>query len=243
MKYLVGTTVFVPVSLLPNGESYTTSLYRTSVTDVRGRSAKIRLRDGVYSDWIATSKLHQNAGIVIVSVGDFCTEGNLLNPLSKSVLQFSRLLLDDSSVTHLRVRAIGELAKWWKHNHEAYSYIVFIGHGAPDSIHFGYGGARTPEHFGMRVFSIATKKKTIISLCCETGKAAFSKKFSELSSCGHLIAPFHSIHGAIASQFFQTYMCWQLLHGKSTKVAFKKAAESVAGNGIFRLWQNGKHLA
>lgn len=221
MTYQVGKTVFVPVSLLPDGERYPTSLYQTSVTAVKDRSAKVRLRDGENSDWIATSKLHRNAGIVIVSVGDFGTEETLLNPLSKSVLQFCRLLLDDSSVTHLRVRAIGELGKWWRLNHAAYSYIVFIGHGAPDSIHFGYGGARTPEHFGMRVFSIAAERKTVISLCCETGKATFSKKFSRLSSCGHLIAPFHSIHGAIASQFFQTYMCWQLLHGKSTTIAFK----------------------
>ncbi|MEZ5615896.1 MAG: hypothetical protein R3E35_11860 [Rhodocyclaceae bacterium] len=243
MTYPVGTTVYVPVSLLPDGERYPTSLYQTPVTAVQDRSAKVRLRDGADSDWIATSKLHRNAGIVIVSVGDFGTEETLLNPLSKSVLQFCRLLLDDSSVTHLRVRAIGELGKWWKLNHAAYSYIVFIGHGAPDSIHFGYGGARTPEHFGMRVFSIATEKKTVISLCCETGKAAFSKKFSGLSSCGHLIAPFHSIHGAIASQFLQTYMCWQLLHGKSTTVAFKKAAETVPGKDIFRLWRNGKHVA
>lgn len=243
MAFKVGLTAYVPASLLPDGERYPTSLYRTTITAVDKRSAKVRLRDGTDSDWIATSKLHRNVGIVIVSIGDFGTEETLLNPLSKSILQFCRLLLDDSSVTHLKVRAIGELGMWWKLNHGAYSHIIFIGHGAPGSIEFGYGGARTPENFEARVFSIPTDKKTVISLCCETGKAAFSKKFSELKTCRYLIAPFHSIHGAIASQFLQTYMCLQLLHGKSIKVAFNKAAATVPGTDIFRLWEKGQHIA
>lgn len=239
----VGNTVYVPSLLLPDGDRYPTSLYRSTVVDVQNRSAKVPLRDGSTSDWIATSKLLTNAGLVVVVIGDFGTEETLLNPLSKGVLQFSRLLLDDSSVTHLRVRAIGELGAWWKLNHAAYSHVVLVGHGSPNSVHFGYGGARTPGDFERRVFAVKTEKKTFISLSCETGRASFAKEFSEIASCGHLIAPFHSVHGAVASQFFQTYMCWQWLYGKSTMVAFKKAAETVPGQDIFRLWRKGEHIA
>ena len=241
-KYSVGSTAYVPAMLLPGGERYPTSLHRTTITATRDRSAKVCLRDGGESDWIATSKIHGNAGIVIVSIGDFGTEETLLTPLAKGVLQFSRLLLDDASVTHLRVRAIGELGAWWKINHAAYSYVIFIGHGSPCSIHFGYGGARTAGDFERRVLSVESEKKVFVSLSCETGKADFAKAFSEIDACGHFIAPFHSVHGAIASQFFQTFMCWQLLHGKTTKVAFNKAAETVPGTDIFRLWKDGEHI-
>lgn len=167
----------------------------------------------------------------------------MLNPLAKSILQFSRLLLDDSSVSSIRIRAIGELGAWWKINQAAYSHIIFIGHGSPSDIYFAYGGARTPSDFKRRVLSLAKTKKTFISLCCETGKNSFASEFSSISACANLIAPFHSIHGAVASQFFQTYMCWHLLHGKTTKVAFNKAASTIPGTDIFRLWKDGIKIA
>ena len=242
-KFIVGDTSYVPSSLLPNGESYPVSIYRTDVTHIHAKSVKVRLRDGADSDWIASSKLHKNIGIAVVTIGDFSTEELLLNPLAKSVLQFSRLLLDDASVTAIRVRAIGELGAWWSINHAAYSHIVLIGHGSPNDILFAYGGSRTPGDFQRRVLSNNQDKKTFISLCCETGKTSFSRKFSSIPACGYLIAPFHSIHGAVASQFFQTYMCWHLLHGKTTKVAFNKAAATVPGTDIFRLWKDGVKVA
>ncbi len=240
-KYTAGATVYVPTGLLPDGDSYPKTIYRTSVTQTRDRSAKVRLRDGNDSDWIATSKIHDNVGVAIISIGDFATEETLLNPLAKSVLQFCRLLLDDDSVAHVRVRAIGELGSWWRINHAAYSHVVLIGHGSPTSIKFGYGGDRTPDDFERRVFTEVSSDKVFISLSCETGKATFAKKFSRIETCGHLIAPFHSIHGAVASQFFQTFMSLQLLCGKSTKVAFNNASDTVPGTGIFRLWKDGKH--
>lgn len=238
-KFSPNDTVYIPSSLLPDGDNYPTSIYRTSVTQIQAKSVKVRLRDGSESDWIASSKPHGNLGIAIITIGDFSTEETLLNPLAKSILQFSRLLLDDSSVTSIRVRSIGELGAWWAKNELAYSHIVFIGHGSPNDIFFAYGGARTPSDFHRRVLSVAKSKKTFISLCCETGKNSFSSAFSAIPACGHLIAPFHSIHGAVASQFFQTYMCWHLLYGKTTKVAFNKAASTVPGTDIFRLWKDG----
>jgi hypothetical protein len=243
LKFAVGQTVYVPSSLLPNGDRYPTSLYRTTVTAAKDRSAQVALSGGVISGWIATSKIHENAGILIVTIGDLATEETLLNPLAKGVLQFSRLLLDDSSVTSLRVRAIGEFGKWWRINHAAYSHVVLIGHGSETAIHFGHGGARSPASFERRVFTVAGTKKTFISLSCETGKARFANPFSCIAICGHLIAPYHSVHGAVASQFFETFMCWQMLYGKSTTVAFKKAADTVPGTDIFRLWRNGTHVA
>jgi hypothetical protein len=241
-KFFVGQTVYVPSILLPNGERYPTCLYRTTIAATQDRSARVALTGGVNSEWIATSKIHDNAGIVIITIGDFSTEETLLNPLSKSVLQFSRLLLDDSSVTSLRVRSVGELGAWWALNHDAYSHVVLIGHGSPNSIHFGHGGACSAAEFQQHALNCGGGK-TFISLSCETGKAAFAKPFSLHPACNSLIAPYHSVHGAVASQFFETFMCCQLLYGKSITVAFKKAAETVPGTDIFRLWKDGKHAA
>lgn len=242
-KFIEGDTVYIPSSLLPDGDSYSTSIYKTSVTQTKAKSVKVLLRDGSNSDWIASSKPHKNLGIAIITIGDFSTEETLLNPLAKSILQLSRLLLDDGSVTSIRIRAIGELGAWWATNQSAYSHIIFIGHGSQNDIFFAYGGPRTPIDFQRRVLSAAQTKKTFISLCCETGKNSFASAFSAIPACGHLIAPFHSIHGAAASQFFQTYMCWHLLYGKTTKVAFNKAASTVPGTDIFRLWKDGAKIA
>lgn len=241
-KYAIGQTVYVPSQILPDGERFPTSLYKSKIVEVRDRSAKIDLPRNETSDWIATSKIHDKAGILVITIGDFSTEDTLLNPLAKSILQFSRLLLDDSSVTAIKVRSIGELGQWWESNNDAYSHIVLIGHGAPNAIHFGFGGSQTADEFQKQVFKEENPtKKTFISLCCETGKNAFARKFSNIPICKSLIAPYHSIHGAVASQFFETFMCWHLIYGKSTKIAFKKSADTVPGSDIFRLWQAGEH--
>lgn len=216
-KFNVGDRAYIPTSLLPNDDEYPHSLFQTSVVMTQGRSVQVTLRGGDASDWITSSKLHRSVGIAIISIGDFGSEEALLNPLARSVLQFCRLLLDDASVTWIRIRAIGELGKWWSINHAMYSHIIFVGHGAPEGIHFGYGGWRDPGMSERRVFSVPTNKKIFISLCCQTGKAAFSKAFSLFASCGHLIAPFHSAHGAIASQFVQTYMCCICFMGSPPK--------------------------
>jgi hypothetical protein len=242
-KFNIDDTCYIPSSVLPNGSDYPSSIYRTTINQIQSKSVKVRLRDGTNSDWIASSKIHKNLGIAIITIGDFSTEETLLNPLAKSILQFSRLLLDDSSVTAIRIRAIGELGAWWIKNQAAYSHIVLIGHGSPNDINFAYGGKRTPSDFQRRVLSTNVNKKTFISLCCETGKNKFAQEFSSIPACDFLVAPFHSIHGAVASQFFQTYMCWHLLHGKTTSIAFKKAAATVSGSDIFRLWKNGNKIA
>jgi hypothetical protein len=238
-KFNTNDTAYLPSSLLPDGDAYPTSIYRTTITGINAKSVQVKLRDGTNSNWLASSKLHSNLGIAIITIGDFSTEVTLLNPLAKSILQFSRLLLDDSSVTAITVRSIGELSAWWNKNQAAYSHIVLIGHGSKNDINFAYGGQRTPSDFQRRVFANSSDKKTFISLCCETGKNNFAREFSKIPVCSYLLAPFHSIHGAVASQFFQTYMCWHLLHGKTTGIAFNKAAATVPGKDIFRLWKGG----
>jgi hypothetical protein len=235
----VDDSVYVPSSQLGAGVQIDQAFYRTTVVARQGRSVQVSIPGGAVSGWIATSRLHKTLGVAIVTIGDFQTEETLLNPLSKSVLQFCRLLLDDSSVVSLRIRAISELGEWWKTNHLAYSHIVMIGHGSKDGIFFGVGGLRKAVSFERRVAIHKGPKRVFISLCCETGRAPFAKDFSALKICSNLMAPFHSVHGAVASQFCQTFLTWHILQGKSVKVAYKKAAASVPGNDSYKLWRAG----
>lgn len=238
-KARVGDTVYVPTSVLNGAVSRDQSFYRATVVAAQDRSVTVNLPDGTVSAPIATSRIHKTLGIAVVAIGDFQTEEALLTPLSKSVLQFCRLLVDDSSVVLVRIRAIGELGEWWDKNHLAYSHVVFIGHGASDGIVFGVGGLRKAISFERRVAIHGGPKRVFISLCCETGRKPFASEFSSLQICSNWIAPFQSVHGAVASQFCQTFLTWHILQGKSVRIAFNKAAQSVPGNESFRLWRSG----
>ena len=96
--------------------------------------------------------------------------------------------------------------------------------------------------FARRLSSAGASPKTIISLCCETGRNPFASEFSALPFCDALIAPFHAVHGAVASQFFQSFLGLHLLKAESTTVAFKHANAAIPGRENFRLWRNGKHV-
>lgn len=240
-KFKINETCFVPTSLLPEGDRYPVSVYRSKIIDIKNKSVKVQLRDGRISEWITTSKAIKHLGILIINIGDFDTEGTLLDPLAKSILQFSRLLLEDDYITMIKVRSLGELSVWWDKNQLAYSHVVIIGHGSPQSIIFGHGGNKTPDDFEKCFNSEKIIKKYFICLCCETGKNSFARSFSMIPACAHFIAPYHSIHGSIASQFYQTLMCCHLLGGRSIKIAFNKAQRSLPSTNIFRSWTYGIH--
>src|SRR5262249_54774627 len=83
-------------------------------------------------------------------------------------------------------------------------------------------------------------RKNFVSLCCKTGYAAFAQTFSGRSDvCNLITAPFHSVHGAIASQYCQTLFAYHLLEGETFRVAFRHARDSIPGGTVFRLWQHG----
>jgi hypothetical protein len=107
-KFKPGEKVFVPVSLLPDPDSYGTALVHRPIATQQGRKVTITLSGGTNSAPIATSKLHKKAGILIVRIGDFASEASLLDPLAKSILHFSRLFLDESFVRLLEVRSLSQ---------------------------------------------------------------------------------------------------------------------------------------
>lgn len=97
MAFVIGDQVYVPRSLLGLDENDVSPFFRTTVRERMNRSVRVDLPDGTLSDFVATSRLSQNFGILIIRVGDFNEEG-LVDPLAKTVLNYARMLLPGDSV-------------------------------------------------------------------------------------------------------------------------------------------------
>jgi len=151
------------------------------------------------------------------------------------------LLLRDDEVISNSIRTLDELKYLWEKNHSVASHVIFIGHGKENAINFG-GRWVSPDELNKTLDVKEVSPKQFVSLCCHTGCANFGRKFSQFPICESLILPFQSVHGSIASQFCQTYFACHLLHGQTTRVAFKQARDRVTGTINFRLWKNGEMI-
>lgn len=231
--------VFVPTSLLPHTERYGTGLVVRTVIGVQDRSAILALDQAQVSPPIATSKLHRNLGVLIVRVGDLETESVLLDPLAKSILHFSRLFLDDSFVHLLQVRSISELEAWLPQNAARFSHVVLVGHCDAQGMKFAVGGSVRPSGLGNICGQAPAHRLTFVSLACQSGRASFARRFSALPFCEAFIAPFHVVHGVVASQFCQSFLAHLFLLGESLAIAHRHAREFTPGSTSFRLWQDG----
>lgn len=235
----IGDTVYVPCTRVPELASKGTALYQSCVSQINGRKAKVDLPEGNQSEWIGASLLHRDVGILVINIGDFETEETLLNPLAKSVAQFCRLLVPDDQIRQIRVRSTGELVKFWQRDQSAYSHVIWIGHGSKNGIKFAVDGWKTANEMADLLRVHGAPKKLYISLCCKTGFKAYGGVMSKAAICSKFLGPFHSIQGAVASQFCQTFLASHLLEGKTVGVAFNHARSSVPGSSSFRLWNAG----
>lgn len=236
-KLVVNEPVFVPTSALENALDGPSAFVRTRILEINNRS--VRIENQGESQWVASSKCQRNIGLLIFCIGDLQTETALLDPLSKSVTQFCRLLASDDYVRFFKIRSVEELRAIWACNHAAYSHIVFIAHGNGAAINFAADGWRTAAQLAPALDIAGTAPKFIINLACQAGQAAIGRPFSQMAMCGAYLGAFHSVHGAIASQFVQSFLIYHLLQGETTKVAFRHARNQVAGSTSFRLWREG----
>lgn len=234
----VGEDVFVPISVLEKQVQSPSAFYRARILELEGRSARVDVGGGD-TELVATSKCQRNIGIGIIAVGDLESESTLIDPLSKSVLQFARLLSSDDYVFFHRLRSVAELTAIWRLNHRSYSHVVIIGHGNGSAMKFAVDDWVNAGDLGGVIDLDGVEDKCFVNLSCQLGKAAYGKPFSELAACNSFIAPFHSIHGALASHFVQSFLIYNLLHGETRKVAFRHSRQGVAGAASFRMWRRG----
>lgn len=240
MSLKKGTQVYVSRRTLDLDDNDISPFYRTAVYDRKGKSVRVSLPDGTLSKPIASSKVALNFGVLIIRIGDFNEDG-LLDPLAKSILQYCRMLLPGDSVRLIELRSINELNKLWFDFHRICEQVVLIWHGSREGFLFGKDDVSAEQL--VNVFSSAKpSKKEFISLGCNTGYADFGKVFSRGSCVSHFLAPFHSVHGCVASLFTQSYLHDRLLAAFSTKIAFNHARQNLIGAASFRLWKDGNLL-
>ena len=251
--FAVNDTIYIPSSLLPiaSQQVFEYAVVKTTVTNVKrvagrgGNKVKVALPpDGTLnpgvSDWLPVSKCSKHIGIAIIAIGDLRTEALLIDPLYKSVLQFCRLLINDSDIEGIRVRSLEELKTWASNRINSFSHLVIIGHGDVDSIEFAVNGPKSALDIRGALHVQHPTPKICISLCCETGDTQFSNDFSRASFCRFLAAPQNSIAGSTASLFCQAFLQFSLGHAQTPGIAFKSALDSTPGTHSFALWKNGK---
>jgi hypothetical protein len=211
-----------------------------TVRAARDRTVFVDRDDGT-TVGVPSSKTHADVGVLVLSIGDLVTETSLIDPLSKSVLQYLRLLLPDDQVRREQIRTVAELSEVWRVNHGMASHVVLVSHGRPDAVRFVDPGWVRAAGFCQVLDQPGVTPKEFISLACQTGRAEFAKAFSNSASCRSFLGPFQSVHGALASQYCQAYFTARFLGGQSTKVAFRTAAKGIAVGTHFRLWRDGTH--
>lgn len=232
----VNDRIFVPASMLDAGD-VPSAFVETRVQEVAARSVRIVFRDEDH--WIASSRCQRNIGLLIICIGDLETEPTLLDPLSKTVTQFCRLLVQDDYVRFYKIRSVAELKAIWAREHANYSHIVLIAHGNGSGVRFAADGWQTAAQLEPILDVAGVGRKFFMNLACQAGQAPFGRPFSALNVCDSYAGAFHSVHGAIASQFLQSFLIHHLLQGETTKVAFRHARERVSGGTSFRLWRDG----
>lgn len=241
MPINIGDTVYVPRQKLGLDENNASPFYQTTVRDRQDRSIKVDLPDGSWSEFVATKTVWQNFGILILRIGDYA-EGHLLDPLAKSVLNFSRMLLPPDAVRIEELRTKTEFDVLWTRYHAMCQQVVLIGHGSSNSLFFGNEEVSAVDFLEM--FELPNPgTKEIISLACNTGYAGFGQTVSRSPKVSHCIAPFHKVHGCVGSLFAATYLHERLLAFHSAKTAFNHARSDLVGATSFRLWTKGNLTA
>jgi hypothetical protein len=241
MAIEIGDTVYVPRTAVDLDPNEISPFLQSVVRDRQNRSVQVDLPDGTLSDFIATSKVTKNFGVLIVRIGDFAEEA-LLDPLAKVVLNYLRMLLPDDSVRLVELRTTDEFATLWGKYHAMCEQIIIIGHGSTNGIYFGDSEILADDFVDL-LEAPNPGAKELISLACKTGYSSFGQKVSRSAKVSHMIGPFHSVHGCVGSLFASTYLHERLLASRSPKVAFKHARNELVGATSFRLWTNGNLTA
>jgi hypothetical protein len=238
MPLSVGDWVYVPASRF-GIENGTHAVVKAQVSAVQDRSFAVHLAGGGQSGLISTGYAHRDVGVLVVTVGDFATEAATLTPLTKSVVQYLRLLLPDDMVRSVFVRGFDEFKAAWTLLAGASTHVVIVGHGDGDGLLFGTTGAVTAA--GEIAAAVTDRPREYLMLACRTGRAEFAKAFSLAAGCRTLVAPFNSVHAATAAQFATTYFGERFLGGRTEKAAFNKLSEiSSLGEARYRYWKAGQ---
>lgn len=239
-SFTTGDKIFVPASLLGIKDSSFSVLSR-DVLSTTGRSVVVDSVNGASVE-IASARTLERIGILLLCMGDFDSEAELLSPLYKSLLHFLRLLVGPE-IKGYAIRSMRELEMIWNKEHGTKLYLIMVGHGRKNDdetveMYSAVDGWFKSERFLTALESGATEV-SVVCAGCQTGRQSFSKPLSLCSVVREVIAPHRDVPSAVASQFIQNYFTEKLVAGRTGKVAFKKARLRTAAGHNFRRWKNG----
>lgn len=239
MPLNVGESVHVPSIKAGLDSSYPWAMTCGTIQSIRKGKITINLPNGDISLPIYEGLARKKLGIFIVQIGDHVTEETLLVPLKKSILQYTRLLLRDDYIRSVSVRSLAEFKYYWQREHALMSHIILIGHGSANSILFGENTWVSASEFkeALRIDGTIGEAKQVISLCCKTGGGNFGKPVSAGRMCEIFIGPSGTVHASSASQFYQSFMAYNFLHGFSSSRAYDYARVATPGVTEFNLWR------
>lgn len=233
--YRLGQEVYVPASKLGilDPPYY---LVSRKVLQVHGRSISVDSTGG-RSVQVATARVLPRMGVLLIRIGDFASEGQLLDPLYKCLLHYLRLLIGPE-IVGCQIRSYKELEMIWSAQHATKMFAVIIAHGRPDAVNFAVDGWVNAGRV-KSAFETGGTEVSILSTACKTGLRSFSQVLSGSPIIREVVAPQHSVPGPIAAQFVQNYFAERLVAGHTGKTAFTKARATPADACNFRRWKNG----
>ena len=237
-KFRIGEEVWVSATKLSGAQQFALVKRKVLGTKQGGRSVVIDDRDG-RSVEVSSRLVHgSDLGFLLLRVGDLESEMTLLDPLSKSILQFLRLLVKEDLVRLLEVRTSQEIECYMNSDGAAYTHVILVGHGRSNALKLAFGEWLDVSDF-VKMMSTGGKDRVIISLACDTGKTTFGKTMSGNTNVKEFVAPKGAVHGASASLFVQQLLSLHLLEGREFETATRNASTGVPGGGFVH-WRNGK---
>ena len=240
-KHNVNDKVFVPVERVATGASCPFSVVTGTVTAINGRSVTVDCPYGIGLQTIASSAVHSaSLSVCIIRVGDFQTESSLLDPITKSVRHFLRILIPDDLVSLHYVRSQAEFLDVFQRTSSVFTHYVFVGHGAASGDLLFFPGMRcSATTLAAEMARLTKSTHDFLWLCCHSGNAKFARPFSSAPFCRNHVGSFRTLNGATASFFTQAFFVHHLLEGCSFRVAFKRAVGALPTTDHFRHWQAG----
>ncbi|MBK8214458.1 MAG: hypothetical protein IPK71_12015 [Myxococcales bacterium] len=238
VEFDVGTDVWVPTRYLDGEQPFAVTCRKITqvgedTVDVAGGTSPIK-----------KARVRKVFRIVVLTCGDFASEFGTLDPLSKSVVQFLRLMVPDEALTSYKIRSASELDPLWKREREAATILVLAGHASADGMVLGgQPNALSADAIvtSLELNSHALPRRTIVCLACQTGTAPFARTISAASAVDHVIAPFKPVHAVVGSLFAQTFFACHLLQGLTVPVAFNRAlSDRNVADARYRLWTRGE---
>lgn len=232
-KFKPGDVVSVPAARL--GIDAPFAMVDRKVLATEGRS--VRLDQGPDGVKVASRLVVEPVQLRLIRLGDIASEDSLLDPVTKGLHHYFRLLLPEYAYRTWWVRTLPELRAYLADDPTP-THVVLVGHCDKSTGRLTLTGEQaTPIEF---LGAFAASPKTFLSLACSSGQKSFAGPFSEGEACGSLVAPFQAIHGAVAVEAGVLTFNNLFLRGESLLDAVRHVNDSLPSGMHLRVWRQGK---